>query len=84
MQESMLDVKPVPVSRPPVIVFAPDVLFTNERLRKVDAMVMSNIACREIVWKDVGVGRVEKRWGFKEGYVFPWYFFILGKILNDF
>ena len=84
MQESMLDVKPVPVSRPPVIVFAPDVLFTNERLRKVDAMVMSNIACREIVWKDVGVGRVEKRWGFKEGNVLPRYFFNVSKMLNYF
>ena len=84
MQESALNVKPVTVSRSPIIVFVPDVLFTNERLRKVDTMVVSNITCREVVWKDVGMGRVEKRWGFKEGNVLPRYFFNVSKILNYF
>ena len=84
MQESALNVKPVTVSRSPIIVFVPDVLFTNERLRKVDTMVVSNITCREVVWKDVGMGRVEKRWGFKEGNVLPRYFFNVSKMLNYF
>ena len=83
MLVAMLDVKTVAVSRSPIVEFVPDMFLAHEGLRKIYAESERNVAGCQVVWEDVGSGRVEKRRSFKECDVVSWNFSGLGKIVDD-